>query len=191
MKRRYGRDSEAVRTFKGACAAAFDEVFAYRFTWKLRNYMQHCDLPFGRVEFVCTEGTTVDSGAEFAARLMFDPQVLLKRYDGWGPVRNDLEELREPFEVFPILAEVVAELTKIESACIEMEVPELRAAISIIQSIIADEYDPERGFAVVDLAEVSRSAHRSGATIAYQIIPTHLVREFQQALIRAGHPPTA
>jgi hypothetical protein len=145
-------------------------VFAYRFTWKLRNYMQHCDLPFGRVEFVCTEGITVDSGATLAARLTFDPQVLLKQYDEWGPVRNDLEQLHEAFEVSPILAEVVAELTKIESRCIEMEVPDLRGAINAIQSIIGGDYDPKRGFAVVDPAELSHSASRSGATIAYQII---------------------
>lgn len=38
FKRRYGKDSEQLRTFKEACVRQFVGSFAYRLVYGLRNY---------------------------------------------------------------------------------------------------------------------------------------------------------
>jgi hypothetical protein len=57
----------------------FDTSFAYRFSYKLRNYVQHCGLPLSGVtqELVPTEG----QGLVFRATLFFVRDELLRNYD--------------------------------------------------------------------------------------------------------------
>ena len=50
VKRRFGKTSQQAQSFKRACSSAFDNTFAYRFLYKLRNYAQHCGLPVGPLD---------------------------------------------------------------------------------------------------------------------------------------------
>jgi hypothetical protein len=56
LKRRYGADSEQVNVFKTACSRQFDNSFAYRFVYKLRNYALHVNLPLNALSLTSGEG---------------------------------------------------------------------------------------------------------------------------------------
>jgi hypothetical protein len=45
LKRDFGHDSDAVKSFKGKCAQLYDSHFVYRFFYKIRNYMLHHGNP--------------------------------------------------------------------------------------------------------------------------------------------------
>jgi hypothetical protein len=49
LTHRHGKDSEQFQAFKKATAEAYDSSFAYRFLYKLRNYVQHRGMPIGKM----------------------------------------------------------------------------------------------------------------------------------------------
>ena len=95
LSQRYGKESQEYLTFKEALAYEFDNVFAYRFAWHLRNYSDHR----GSVPFhVNEESQLVPSGSvqrEF--RVVVDSRVLLTNYDWHTLVRPDLEHISGEF----------------------------------------------------------------------------------------------
>ncbi|PCJ89654.1 MAG: hypothetical protein COA57_01170, partial [Flavobacteriales bacterium] len=104
LKREYGAESEEYKLFKLETSQAYDNNFAYRFLEKLRNFAQHCGLPSGNVEITSSgdeNGNTVNK-----LTLFFDRENLLSRFDRWGnPVKSELSELEEKFEVVPLIKE--------------------------------------------------------------------------------------
>ena len=49
ISRRYGDKSHQYKRFKENTSSEFDNSFAYRFLYRLRNYALHCGMPIGRV----------------------------------------------------------------------------------------------------------------------------------------------
>ena len=45
ITRNYGKDSKEYDQLKSAYSYEFDNVFSYAFSYKLRNYIQHCGMP--------------------------------------------------------------------------------------------------------------------------------------------------
>ncbi len=87
---RYGKASEAYRTFKTALSEEYDNEVAYRLTYKLRNCVQHC------ASVLKLELTLKGSAGATEAVLvpMLSSHDLLARYQEWGQlVRRDLTEI--------------------------------------------------------------------------------------------------
>jgi hypothetical protein len=45
IKHDFGKDSMQIKAFKNATHLEYDNIFAYRFIYELRNYIQHCGMP--------------------------------------------------------------------------------------------------------------------------------------------------
>lgn len=45
LSKRYGKESDQLKLFRGALSFEFDNVFAYKFSCQLRNYSQHAGSP--------------------------------------------------------------------------------------------------------------------------------------------------
>lgn len=109
FKKQFGKKSPEALSFKKALSEAFNNHFAYRFSYKLRNYTQHCELP------VDTKLST-DKNADLIRLLYFDRDKLLRLYDGWGvDVKQDLKSHSAQIDVVKTtleLSKVVGEIFK-------------------------------------------------------------------------------
>lgn len=103
IKRKYGKSTKETMHFEELKSYLFDNFFAYRFVYKLRNYAQHCGLPID--EFLLSATKVTDEKFKTEYKIDFDSEKLLKKFDGWGIVKKDLMKYNE-ISVFPILDEM-------------------------------------------------------------------------------------
>jgi len=101
LKKKFGKKSKEIMSFKQLTSNCFDNYFSYRFLYKLRNYAQHCGLPTGSITFNENE-----NGKNL--RIEFSRDDLLEKYDSWGEhVKPDLEKQDPKFNLIPLLDELV------------------------------------------------------------------------------------
>jgi hypothetical protein len=97
LKREYGLASEEYKIFKTETSRTYDENFAYRFLYKLRNYSQHCGLPAGLLE---VSSFSENELPKYILKLSLLRDDLLQNFK-WG--NQVTEELCKQEEVFDIL----------------------------------------------------------------------------------------
>lgn len=100
----YGKTSKQREGFKQETNHQFDSRFAYRFSWKLRNFAQHFSIPISNDSIT----SSMDHGAKhfmMSSKLLLERDDLL-RWDEWGKLQNELKAMPNEFEIFPILDEV-------------------------------------------------------------------------------------
>jgi hypothetical protein len=73
----------------------FDQHFSYRLFYKLRNYVQHFDIPISKVVY---NSKLVESKVEYSINLFVNKDRLLQ-YDGWGKVKDDLLNLADEIDI--------------------------------------------------------------------------------------------
>jgi hypothetical protein len=116
LKRRYGHQSEQVRAFKAATSRHFDNSFAYRFVYGLRNYAIHEDLPINAISLSGGEGEFDPEDPASHNRLFVgvSRDALLTSSRGWrAEVKPGLEKLPPNFELEPLIKEAMLCLEKI------------------------------------------------------------------------------
>ncbi|MEX0748075.1 MAG: hypothetical protein WD275_08760 [Rhodothermales bacterium] len=92
FKRTYGEDSEPFRQLERAKHAAYDSEFAYRFSYRLRNYVQHCGMPaVGPTKESVNPTGKLNLLTFTRLALAFDPEQLLADFNYWKHVEKDLE----------------------------------------------------------------------------------------------------
>jgi len=95
----YGKDSKELTRFKELLSYNFDNNFCYRFFYKLRNYSQHCGVPIDSISFK-TNYHKETNEIEGHLTVLFDPEKMLLKYDGWGAlVKADLQKSNEAIEL--------------------------------------------------------------------------------------------
>jgi hypothetical protein len=130
VKRRFGKDSEEAERFKAATASAYDGRVGYRFCSRLRNYVQHCGEPLSRIEL----GAVVDDRR--GARLWLDRDELLESYDGWGPVRMDLEAMEPSFDPVPLVQDAMDGLKEVRGVVIRLLLDDAVARVAVLVSAL-------------------------------------------------------
>ncbi|MFE2419699.1 hypothetical protein [Streptomyces hokutonensis] len=133
LKKSFGENSEPFRTFKEALSHEYDNEFAYRFMFKLRNYSQHCGQPemAGQVRSSrAADGTTVR-----LASLAFDSRELLRRFNKWGTqVKEELKEIDGRFEVEPIVDRLMFSCGQAYSKMLVSQESAIRSASAFIRT---------------------------------------------------------
>src|SRR5207249_347772 len=110
LTRAYSGMPAIVESFKTATKTAFDRTLAYRLLYRLRNYAQHCGAPIGHVTVSTTAARPRGANASRSASLQLDVAELLREWDDWGPVEDDLRTGPPLIDVSPLLDPVWAEL---------------------------------------------------------------------------------
>jgi len=140
LKKQYGHNSDEVKLFETTCAEAYDNHFSYRFTYRLRNYAQHCGLPVGTLslgsKFDQRTGTT---SSYF--KVCFNRDELLKKFNDWGPVEQDLKKQTETFEINQHVDETMTQLSEIQDTVQSNRLSELINMVKLIDRLI----EPTRG----------------------------------------------
>jgi hypothetical protein len=141
LKRRFGKDSTQVTHFEAAKAAAYDGRVGYRFAYRLRNFVQHCGLPWSRIEIGPV--TQVGTRATQAVDLVLDRDKLLSAYREWGPVKADLNAMPPKFGLLPLAAEAMDGLRDVHQACAELDLDDAlehcEEVVAVVERIKARE----------------------------------------------------
>jgi hypothetical protein len=172
LKRQYGDSSGVVATFKQACSRSYDEVFAYRFLYKLRNYVQHCGLPLGDIATAQRFRSVAQASPDSPLRCTLDVAALLR--DGVEQFGRLVEELRVGpplYEVSPLLDSVTGEIFLIEHVVSGAERPLLETSALTIQEIVRAAAE-NGGYPVV--AFTHRTSDRN--VFEFKIPPAPLMR---------------
>jgi hypothetical protein len=112
MKRTYGKKSSQYQEFQKITSVFFDNSFAYRFFYKLRNYAQHVNLPIDCVRFSASYNQGEPHSIEL--EVTFNRDQLIAGYDSWSTVKNDLEKMSPRFSAIPLIYEMSHNLKEIE-----------------------------------------------------------------------------
>lgn len=131
IKRKYGTDSHEAREFKKITNNIYDKYFSYRFLCKLRNYSQHCGLPIEDIEVSAT--MQADNSFKGEGKIEFSTKELLANYDGWGPVKRDLEKYTS-LSVYPIMKEMETALFELWDSLVNLYSKNINNAITYINA---------------------------------------------------------
>jgi len=138
LKRQYGHDSDIVATFKKACTQSYDSVFAYRFLYKLRNYVQHCGLRVGDLIDERRIRAATELEVDQPSRCTFNTLDLVREgEDHFGPTL--VKELRAgptELDVQPLLAAATDEVKRIEQTVSHAEIPALTASAQTLRDLV-------------------------------------------------------
>jgi hypothetical protein len=126
LKRRYGANSREATRFKERCGAAFDGVFAYRFTYRLRNFAQHCGIPISHI--------VVDSGTKRAELQVFTSREHLLTGFDWRPrpLRAEIEALPSEVRIEPYLAEAFVSVEQIFMATVNGQLSRVQPLAQVV-----------------------------------------------------------
>lgn len=113
INREFGVDSKEFTEFKKMLSVFYDNSFAYRFFYELRNYSQHCGLPIDNVKFTAEYESEI-SRIKGVLQVKFCRDRLLLNYKKWKRVKNDLTLLDEEFDVTPLICEMTNNIREIE-----------------------------------------------------------------------------
>jgi len=101
ISEQFGDKSDIQVFFRETQKRLFDSDFSYRFMARYRNYVQHSGLP---INDIVTDEGQLKYFDRYSSILIVNKSELLK-YDGWGPVKRDFDQLVENIDVFGIIVQ--------------------------------------------------------------------------------------
>ncbi|MEK4693903.1 hypothetical protein MKX31_07530 [Bacillus sp. FSL M8-0063] len=177
LKKEYGKDSEQVKKFKEVCSKEYDNYFAYRFLYKLRNYSQHCGMPVGNVSL--GQRANDDNGIDYSLIVTFDRDELLRSYDSWGnPVKGELEKLPLSIVVNGYLEELQECIKRIQSCLMEFRIDELKKSVDYIRNLINPLEKYKGTPCIMDFSEMKQN----DGNINLRWFPMHIIQMFDDIL---------
>ena len=166
VKRSYG-DAE-IEYFKKICADHYDNSFAYRFLYKLRNYAQHCGMPVGNLFIDSEKDVSSSTGKKVTISLVFDRDKLLSRFDGWNAsLKKELRNKPAYFDVAPLLEEMMLRIGDIHLSLIEKLFPSVKAEAELMVKLVDEINDIESRVVIFDYIETTET----NAQLTFKEIP--------------------
>ena len=135
-RRRYGNASPELRHFKGVCSRAYSGSFSYRFTYKLRNYAQHCGLPIQQVSFESRLTNRTSGVITHSFKVLCARDHLLADFSGWGQVESELRAMPERIEIGEHLDGMMSEVQGIYRASGQPRAAELQRAVETLSELL-------------------------------------------------------
>lgn len=112
LLRTFGKNSTQMMRWEKALSKIYDSSFEYRFFYKLRNYVQHVDMPPMQISY---SDSVHDANISF--RLDFSRNLLLEEKRVWGEqLKKDLSSQPEIIPVIDCLnkwSETFSEISKL------------------------------------------------------------------------------
>jgi hypothetical protein len=133
LSQRYGPDSEEVRVLQRATSQEFDDEFAYRFMYHLRNYSEHRGAPITRIRQASTLGP--DGRVEHEFDVLFDSRKLLSYHDWHRQVRADLAGINGEFSVVVTVDALLRACGRVHCKALLAQEAAIMAAAAGIQAL--------------------------------------------------------
>jgi hypothetical protein len=125
LRERYGEESLEYKMFFAITRDAYEQSFAYRLLYNLRNYAQHHDSP---ISWIPVEGKNLaqQEPVEMTVRLMLKPEELLRSSLINKAFRTtELVHHKEPIELVTLAGEYMQWLGALMKAVVEPQVHRL------------------------------------------------------------------
>lgn len=113
ITRIYGKKSKELEILKKALSNEYDNEFSYAFSYKLRNYIQHCGMP--RITFSTNMDHKILNEIQLSMEIDLHRDDLLNCYDSWTTVKDRLKDQDEKICLLNILDELMKSLLRIFS----------------------------------------------------------------------------
>lgn len=193
LSRCYGSESAQLEAFDQARKQQYDSSGAYRFVYKLRNYVQHCGMPLqvARTNYQIVE---VDGQEVTQYDFLFgcNRDELLSEYQEWSGALDYLKLQPAQFAILPLLKEVTGLLRTIDRAAIAAEGPELWRQAARLLNAIADVCDDEHTGAIGRMTRIDSPPPVSSVSEGYEAQlsepPVGLLRQLGLVEKLSAHP---
>jgi hypothetical protein len=185
LSQRYGPDSEVVRVLQRAMAHEFDNEFAYRFMYHLRNYSEHRGTPIARIR----QASKLLPGGqvEYDLDVLFDSRKLLPDHDWHRRVRADLVEINGEFSAVVTADALLYACGRIHCKVLLAQEADLEAAAAGIDGLaIRIATDDVVGPALLHIRPEELTAPRPTSPFNITAIRTDLV-EVAVVALRQAH----
>lgn len=151
LSRLFGSNSPKVEAFKAELSKTYDSSFAYRFSAKFRNYVQHCGHAVGHLEIrhYMKEGV----GA-IDLMLTCKTETLLTDYDSWGKLKSELRE-KELIDLIAITENLSLDIQRLDAFTRALLLESVMKSGADIKEIIKDALGRVGDPVLID-ADVSR-----------------------------------
>lgn len=179
ISRKFGNNSKEYFEFKEMLSFFYDNSFAYRFFYKLRNYAQHIGLPIHNINFKANYDR-VNNELQGTMNITFDRDDLLLSYGSWGAVKNDLVRMKAEFDVTPLIFEMTHNITEVERNIELLQKDSLVKAANFITQLTSHLQDDEAevfvayNFKLKDNGELANYQTRSIPNDTINFIQTQL-----------------
>jgi hypothetical protein len=171
MNRRFGAASPEFLEFKRALSREYDGNFAYRFLYRLRNFVQHLGLPIDS-----WSRTSEAGGPPAQLQISLSRERLLADRDVWGAIVSEIEGLPAKIPITKYFNDLRPSLENVRKARYQPDLEQLRSdgrmLIALINEITAATNDPV--FPVFAIAEPQDEAG-SSLHLSFTNLPFHAI----------------
>lgn len=175
LSKAYGPASRELQSFKTACSAEYDCNFAYRFSYKLRNYSQHLDLPIGQLT-LRGQGRRRQHNAEVTLLCVRD-QLLTSGFD-WGTLVEELRNQPESWNVHITIDDLMPSVDRIRSISIAPQLPKIVAAAHTLAAFAKEAGYPDSQPVIVRVLEPVDGRDHVQLTLTPQYHATEILKRF-------------
>lgn len=136
LKRRYGEESFSYNEFKKITSFKYDNIFAYRFIYNLRNYAQHCGMSIVDIK------TKVSIYKPTEVIIELDREELLKDKKLKKKIGKELQNCPHRFNLTPLMNEMNNAIIDVAEKILINEIDKNMDKVDYLMSLIneAKEY---------------------------------------------------
>lgn len=149
LKRSYGDDSHEAKKFDSITSEAYDDFFAYRFFYQLRNYVQHCGMGIDLISNYSSSKGIPSHIDSHEINIRFNPKRLLQDFDRWKHVKKDLKKEGDRIDVYGFASEVTRILKEVNIRVYLAELSKLQEAgnwiIDLVENVFQSGGQPQIG----------------------------------------------
>lgn len=121
LSNHFGKDSDELKKFEKKTSYFFDNEFAYRLLYHLRNYSVHCGFSILKIS---SYSEPVNSGKEITYIPKLIREDLLKKFNFGNILKPELESMQGNIEVFDLVyrsIELYRELNELVNSLIKID----------------------------------------------------------------------
>jgi hypothetical protein len=139
LTRDYGPTSSVLAVFNESRRRIHQGTPEYRFTYELRNYVQHCGMPLQSIQ-ASQEASNEPESQKFTARTFVgcSRDSLLRSFGGWKHSADFLRGQKAEFEILPILETMRNCLWSLETEIVKDLMPSIWSDARTVVSILGE-----------------------------------------------------
>ncbi len=137
LTRTYGADSEILKQFVSTDSAEYDAHFNYRFLKRLRNSVVHCEQPISHYNLQSKlDNPPYGKSATYQLEIGFDREALIKDFDGWSTVKQEIMSETAYIPLSGITNSAVESIDRILDTVRKLELPRIHEYAQFIMDFI-------------------------------------------------------
>lgn len=133
LSQRYGPDSREVLVLKQGMSNEFDNEFAYRLMYHLRNYSEHRGTPIARI--AQASRLTPEGRTEHTLDVLLDSRELLLDYEWHRRVRADLARINGEFSAVVTVDALLHACGRVHCKALTAQEADITAAAAGVQAL--------------------------------------------------------